>query len=668
MQSLRIATVLVAATLGSGLLSAQQSLIVSQGQTIAFCGFEGTTDGDLAPGLSMGERFGGNSGPNPGAIDDSGRVLFRAQLVNSAGIGYSGTQGYLSRAYYLGDSRGNLALVLRGGDPEPSGTIPAATLQTVFGQVALTGSPRIASNGLIMFGATIWDAAGNTITTMNDSVLYAGTTGNWQILAREGSVAPGCGGATYSTDFSGMAYAGTSLNAAGQLVFQSSLAGPGVVPANDAAWFTGSVGNVQLMLRKGDLAPGGEQVSAIGSTTQMNASGQVLIEVTFLVGSGGVPVTPSNDKALWIYTPGAGFAEILREGNASPIPGNFYGSPALSGLSFFNAAGQALVGLSGELYLLSASSASVVLPSNHAAPGVAGATFNAISTFNMCLNDGGTVAFQSTLANGGVATTNDSGLWIGTPGNLTLVAREGDVAPASGGQTFGHFGGGNLFLNAAGQLLFANALSGGGNAQSWYSWDPVLGLQPVFFPLDSVEVQPGVFRTMVSVASGPNSNGASRPLCFANDGTVTVRPSFTDGSFGIMTVRIGSLTGLPRKISAATGGTHSLYLNAGPAHAGQAYVVAGSGSGTMPGTPVGLFLVPLNVDSYTDFTLANANVGPYVNTLGVLNTGGRALAQIVIPPLPPGFAGLVVHHAYGVLDGFNNLVFASEAASLEIIP
>ena len=98
--------------------------------------------------------------------------------------------------------------------------------------------------------------------------------------------APGCGGATYSTVFSGMAYAGTSINAAGQVMFQSSLAGPGVVTANDMAWFTGSIGNVQLMLRKGDLAPGGEQVSAIGTAAQMNAAGQVLIEVTFAPGAG----------------------------------------------------------------------------------------------------------------------------------------------------------------------------------------------------------------------------------------------------------------------------------------------------------------------------------------------------------------------------------------------
>ena len=196
----------------------------------------------------------------------------------------------------------------------------------------------------------------------------------------------------------------------------------------------------------------------------------------------------------------------------------------------------------------------------------------------------------------------------------------------------------------------------------------MLGLQPVFFPNDSVEVQPGVFRTLVQVAAVPNSNGAVTTAGLRQrwHGDAPARASRTALS-RIVTVRIGSLTGLPEKISEATGGTQNLYLNAGPAHAGQLYAVAGSASGTNPGTPIGAFIVPLNLDYYTDFTLANTNVGPYVNTLGTLDADGRALAQIVMPPLP-GAAGVVVHHAYGVLDAFNNLVFVSEAAPLEIIP
>ena len=97
-------------------------------------------------------------------------------------------------------------------------------------------------------------------------------------------------------------------------------------------------------------------------------------------------------------------------------------------------------------------------------------------------------------------------------------------------------------------------------------------------------------------------------------------------------------------------------------------VIAGTASGTFPGTPIGAYVVPLNIDPYTDLTLQSANVGPFVNTFATLNSDGRAVAQIVIPPAVPGIAGIVVHHAYGVLDLGGNLVFASEAARLEITP
>ena len=315
MQSFRILTVFVAVLLGAGLSSAQQSLLVAQGQVLAFAGADTTPAGDVAPGLMLGERFGGASGPSAGAMDDAGRVLFRAQLVDSAGLAFPTAQSYTDRAYFLGDSRGNAHA---GASRWRSGAHGHHSQRDPGGFRLRNPDdrfPRIASNGLIMFGTKIWDAVGMTITTANDSVIYVGTPGNWQILAREGDVAPGTGGATYSSDFGSTALTNTCLNAAGKIAFQSNLAGTGVLTANNQAWFTGSAGNVQVMVRKGDVAPGLEVVSAIGPQAQMNASGQVLTDVTFLAGSGTTPVTTANDKALWLYTPGLPITEILREGS-----------------------------------------------------------------------------------------------------------------------------------------------------------------------------------------------------------------------------------------------------------------------------------------------------------------------------------------------------------------
>ena len=667
--------------LGSGLVTAQQSLLKSQGRVLAFGGANNTAEGDLVPGYTFGEHFGGPNGFDAPVIAEDGRVFFRGQIVDASGVAYPTAQLYFSRAYFQGDSRANLAPVLRGGDADPSNAIPLATLQTSAGGVAITGTPRINATGAVLFGSSIWDGSGATINSTNDSVLYVGTPGNWQILVRKGDVAPGTNGAaTYAQSFGSMTPSTAILNHAGQVVFISSLAGANVTSADNSAWFTGSLGNVQLMLRKGHVASGGEQVSAIGFQPQMNANGQVITDVAFVLGSGQVPVTAANDKALWLYSPGSGLSQLVREGDASPIAGASYGNAGgtwsvATGTSSFNSGGEVLISseLTGAvtvgvddkaLVKVSSAGQSLVMRRNDPAPGVPGASFGAPYATTMQLDDSGRVAFASALVNAGVTTANDTGIWTGMPGSLVLVAREGDVAPGSGGLTFGNMTGPWMAMNANGQILFANTLSGG--IGSVWSWDPALGLQAVQLAGDAIEVKPGLVKNANVVATVAAANGASRPLGFANDGTVALRVGFADFSSAIMTVRIGSLTAIPAKISAATGGIHQILLNAGAAHAGQYYVVAGSSSGVNPGIQIGIFNVPLNADWYTDYTLANINVGPFVDTFGLLDADGRGTAQIVIPPALTGFAGAVVHHAYAVLDLGGNMAFASESAALTI--
>jgi hypothetical protein len=204
------------------------------------------------------------------------------------------------------------------------------------------------------------------------------------------------------------------------------------------------------------------------------------------------------------------------------------------------------------------------------------------------------------------------------------------------------------------------------STSSAWSWDPALGLQCLVRGGDAIQVQPGLFRTVSSAASVPYANGDGRPLGFANDGTAVLRLAMNDGSRAMVSVHVGSLAGLPRAISAATGGTHTLYLNAGPAHAGQVFIVAGSVSGTFPGTQIGIFNVPLNADAYTQLMLQSANMAPFVNTVGTLDAEGRAIAQLVIPPIP-GLVGIVADHAFALIDlGF--IAFASQAARLQVVP
>jgi hypothetical protein len=131
------------------------------------------------------------------------------------------------------------------------------------------------------------------------------------------------------------------------------------------------------------------------------------------------------------------------------------------------------------------------------------------------------------------------------------------------------------------------------------------------------------------------------------------------------------MTGDVSFVSLSAGGSQNLNLNAGPTVGpGLLYVVAGSVTGTAPGLQVDGVHIPLLVDSYTVFSLANANMGPFVNTLGTLDTAGRAAAQLVIPASSnPGLAGTTLHHTMLGFDQLQPGIFcASNVVDLTLIP
>ena len=125
----------------------------------------------------------------------------------------------------------------------------------------------------------------------------------------------------------------------------------------------------------------------------------------------------------------------------------------------------------------------------------------------------------------------------------------------------------------------------------------------------------------------------------------------------------------PDHLSLAQGGTAEHRL-AAPSHPGAPYLLLGSASGTTPGTPLDLVVVPLNApDVYLDFTLVQANQPPFASTLGTLDAAGGATASVTLPPgLDPAFAGLAVHHAFAVFGPAGSAVLASNPALLTLVP
>ncbi len=125
----------------------------------------------------------------------------------------------------------------------------------------------------------------------------------------------------------------------------------------------------------------------------------------------------------------------------------------------------------------------------------------------------------------------------------------------------------------------------------------------------------------------------------------------------------------PVQISVASGGQHDLSLTAPQEYGNSLYFVLGSSSGTVPGWTLDGVLVPLQIfDPYFLYGVSSPNVSPFINTLGSLSATGTASAAIAVPSGLTDLAGVTIHHAYVLFGNSLEVVYASNAAPLELVP
>ncbi len=291
------------------------------------------------------------------------------------------------------------------------------------------------------------------------------------------------------------------------------------------------------------------------------------------------------------------------------------------------------------------------------------------------------VAFIANFPVGGAVTAaNDSSIWRGgNPGNLTLVAREGDVVPANvlapsvngpWSYTQINTGTNSPLLNGRGDMIFQVTVSDTVATKNVYLGSTAtLGLQLLLDAGDTFTTSLGTSTwTTVSSAAGFNSADGGQTH-FNNQGDFAVRPGLAaPGLACILRGHMGSLIAKPASISAVAGGTQNFVINCAAARAFNIYVVLGSTTGTRPGTPspLGPQTIPLNFDTWTQLSLDLANTSVYSNSLGFLDANGKATASFNLPPAIPGVQGLLLHHAVVTLDLNLASTFVSEPTSLKL--
>lgn len=658
-------------------LAGAQGFVATQGEVVA-------ATLDPVPGVP-GAQFAGPNGQHFGHVvmDENGNLFFRGGI-------WGGTTSANDKGIFFGKTKDDLALIYQDGDPAP-GLEPLVLNSS--SNSGISSSVRISADGRLFFTSGL---GGGGVVSDNDTAIFAGFPGAVDVVAREGGVAPGTANALYDGNFTSLSTQFSGINGMGVVIFQADLeGGDTLLGVNEAGLFSGPPGQVSLVLREGDTLPDGSVVESLGFLDQLGHVGQILHCPT-LSKTMGVPANDQNDRALYISLPGTPTAAhflIAREGDPAPgtqgaffsDPQNDFWNPGTSANCFSSAlqcvftselgGGDASFDFNDfAIFIGGIGGVQMVVRRNDPAPGTT-SNFGVFNNSSLLLNSSNQIAFQASLQGTGTNDFNNTGIWVGSAGNLELVVREGDPIPGVPDREVGNLTGWTQWFNDLSQLVFTLPMRDPDTQieqTSLWTWSSEEGLRPALMSGDQIEIQPGVFKTVANWGGVQFNNGNGAASSFNHEGQFALRVGFTDGMDALVRAKIGNLVGAPEGLSVTDGGTQELFLDAGADHAGDTYLMLGSATGTSPGISIDGMEIPLVLDSYTDLTLLAPNSAPLGGFLGLLDADGKATASWTLPAASSAsFVGLQLWHAYVVIGVSPTLISIdkiSQPALLEIIP
>lgn len=339
-------------------------------------------------------------------LSDAGDLPFQA-TVNGDEFG-----PFSVPAIWIARHQGNLALVARRGLPAP-GTNPEVMFGAPNSNFYFIG-PIVCLNGDFAFRATL-DWTGITALTANG--IWVGNDSNLSVLAATGTVASGFGDETLFTTI-----VSSATNPYGQTVFHAGTEDVGGIWVGNAAQLT-------RVVKWGDPAPG----YPAGTTQDLfwrptiNDSGMI----AFTGNVKGPGVDTFFDSAIFAGTPGD-LQVVVKDGDPAPgaLPGAVFryidnGYPILN-----NAGDVAFVAYATQQSLNyglwiahPGETPEKIAIRGDPAPGVAGDAFSSLFYSIPSMNSRGQVVFSAGLASTG---GNADGIWAtDRSGVLKLVTRVG---------------------------------------------------------------------------------------------------------------------------------------------------------------------------------------------------------------------------------------------------
>jgi hypothetical protein len=185
------------------------------------------------------------------------------------------------------------------GENEPAPGTPS-------GVTFFTFSDRPVINALdqIAFTASLH----NTPDPPNDSsgIWSEGRGQGLELVVRAGNAAPGLGGIFFG------ALTQPVINKEGIIAFNANLRGPGVTAANQATIWSGELGDLKLIARAGDAAPGVADGAMFQSFSRPHLNGNGMTSITALLTGPGV--NASNNEGIWAQKGNGDLVLIARLG------------------------------------------------------------------------------------------------------------------------------------------------------------------------------------------------------------------------------------------------------------------------------------------------------------------------------------------------------------------
>ncbi len=418
------------------------------------------SQGTVPPGTSAGTQF-ASIRPEP-KINQSNRVAFRAWLQ----IGVAGVTATNDTGIWYQDSTGALTLAAREGDTIPGGG-------DFFGSLNI--NPSWTDSGILAWTSRL---------LANHSGIWVRQAGTSSLLLKGNDPAPGIPGAIVSSlDFflaqNESQYLATRM--------QLKLNAGGVTVWNDGAVIGGTPGNLTVIAREGDPAPGtAGRFAGLLSTdwTRLDEFGNVLFHGA-LASQVSPKINSYNNNGIWLHQSGSNTTiPVALAGDQAPglAAGVLYYLPRWGVLSRGKVAFRSQLrgaGISAgvnDYGIFSGTPGAItgIAQMGGAAPaGVSGSQFSKFSYPVIGLGTGREVAFRAEMKAGlgGVTLATNEGIWKESGGTSSLVVRKGNAVPGLSGVTFGKLG--EPFVGENGKVVFSAKLLGTGitstNDSAWFA-------------------------------------------------------------------------------------------------------------------------------------------------------------------------------------------------------